>query len=171
MINRDPFDTIGKYYTHSSGADFTLKYSDDRTMKLFISEEYITDIELDFPTATITTIAASNPAGTVKILHVKPRVTNNFRIKFLQNYKILPNLDQCGQPMLSDGEKSILERSSYSTLSIPGKSEEQCRLRTFTSGRKYIIFFSNPIILLLEGLCHVLKSSFGFGIRNIWIMK
>ena len=89
---------------------------------------------------------------TVKILHVKPRVTNNFRLIFLQNYKILPMMDTCGQPILTEYEKSVLERSPYSTLSIPGKSEEQCRLRTFTNGNiLYLIFgFFCPKTLFLR---------------------
>ena len=87
-----------------------------------------------FPTQTITKIVARNRNGTVKILHTKSQYNKNLKLTFLQYWGILPKIEKCGQPVLTDADRSILENTSYSTSSIPGKSETQCRLRTFRIG-------------------------------------
>lgn len=41
-LTRDPFDTLGNT-VYTTGADVTLKYKDDRTMELYISEKFVID--------------------------------------------------------------------------------------------------------------------------------
>jgi len=77
-VKLDQFDQLGDTI-YSTGLDVALKYRSDRSISVYINSRFLEDIKLKFPTQSILKIMASNPGGTVKILHVKSREKYGFK--------------------------------------------------------------------------------------------